>query len=129
MATLNRVQIVGNLTRDPELRYTPSGAAVTDFAVAINRKYRDESGNTKEDVTFVELTAWGKLAEVVKQHLAKGRQVLVEGRLHLDQWTTKDGKPASRLKVVATGIQFLGAKPAGAADAPEVNGADVEAPF
>src|SRR5512138_1837499 len=89
MASFNQVILVGNLTRDPELRYTPKGTAIAEFGLAINRTWKDESGETKEEVTFVDINAFGRQAEVIGQYLKKGRPVLVEGRLKLDTWEDK----------------------------------------
>ena len=108
MASLNKVLLMGNLTRDPELRYTPSGTAVADFAIAINRKYTTASGDKKEDTCFVDVTLWGRRAEVVNQYLKKGSPLFVEGRLHLDRWESPEGQKRSKLKVVGQNFQFIG---------------------
>jgi single-strand DNA-binding protein len=112
MANLNRVFLMGNLTRDPELRYTPSGTAVAQFGVATNRRWKDkQSGEMREEVTFVDVEVWGKQAELAGQYLAKGRPVFIEGRLRLDQWDDRNtGQKRSRLKVVGERFQFLGAR-------------------
>lgn len=107
MANLNRVLLIGNLTRDPELRYTPSGSAVAEFGMAINRFWKGQDGNRQEETTFVDITAWGRHAELANQYLSKGRRVFVEGRLKLDQWTSPEGQKRSKLSVVAENIQFL----------------------
>lgn len=109
MASLNKVILIGNLTRDPEVRYTPKGAAVCDVSIAVNRKWRDEqTGESKEEVTFVEITVWGKQAENVWQYLRKGSSACFEGRLQQETWQDKDtGQKRSKLKVVAEGVQFL----------------------
>jgi len=106
MTDLNKVFIAGNLTRDPEVRHTPSGMAVADLRMAINRKYRDKSGKDVEEVVYVSATVWGRQAETSAQYLTKGSPVLVEGRLKLDEWE-KDGQKQSRLGVVAERVQFL----------------------
>jgi single-strand DNA-binding protein len=109
MASFNKVLLIGNLTRDPEVRYTPKGTAVCDIGLAVNRKWRDDSGNQQEEVTFVDVTIWGKTAENVGKHLSKGSSLHVEGRLHTESWEDKQtGQKRSRLKVVADGVQFLG---------------------
>ena len=114
MASLNKVLLIGNLTRDPELRHTPKGTAVCSFALAINRKFRDESGAEREEVTYVEVEAWGKAGENIAKYTAKGRPLFVEGRLRLDQWEDKQTKEKrSRMKVVCDNFQFLGAPPTG----------------
>jgi single-strand DNA-binding protein len=108
MPSFNKVILAGNLTRDPELRYTPKGTAVAKIALAINRTWRDEAGTQKEEVTFVDVDAFGKQAEVISQYLKKGRPLLVEGRLKLDQWDDKTtGQKRSRMGVVLESFQFL----------------------
>jgi len=109
MANFNKVILAGNLTRDPELRYTPKGTAVVKLGLAINRTWKNETGETKEEVTFVDVDAFSRQAEVIAQYLKKGRPILVEGRLRLDQWDDKQtGQKRSRLGVVLEGFQFLG---------------------
>jgi single-strand DNA-binding protein len=110
MASFNRVILLGNLTRDPQLRYLPSNVAVCEFGLAVNRRYRDRDGNQKEDVCFVDISAFGKQAETINQYMSKGRPILIEGRLKLDQWTGQDGTKRSKLSVVAEGFQFVGAR-------------------
>ena len=108
MANFNKVILAGNMTRDPELRYTPKGTAIAKFGLAINRTWTNESGEKKEEVTFVDVDAFGKQAEVIGQYLRKGRPVLVEGRLKLDQWDDKQtGQKRSRLGVVLESFSFL----------------------
>jgi single-strand DNA-binding protein len=108
MASFNKVILVGNLTRDPELRYTSSGVAIARISLAINRTWRSESGETKEEVTFVEVDAFRRQAETIGQYLKKGRPILIEGRLKLDQWEDKQtGQKRSRLGVVMETFQFL----------------------
>ena len=109
MPNYNKVMLMGNLTRDPEVRFTPKGTAVGQVSLAINRKWKTEQGESKEDVTFVECTAWGKTAEVMAQYLTKGKPVFVEGRLQLDQWDDKEsGQRKTKLKVVIESFQFVG---------------------
>ncbi len=110
MANYNRVILIGNLTRDPEVRYIPSGTAVAEFGLAVNRPSTDKNTNErKEDVTFVDITLWGREAELAGEYLAKGRPVLIEGRLQMDTWDDKaTGQKRSKLKVVGERIQFLG---------------------
>jgi single-strand DNA-binding protein len=111
MANLNRVLLIGNLTRDPELRYTPKGTAVTEIGLAVNRVYTGEDGERKEETTFVDVTLWARLAEIAGQYLKKGRPVFVEGRLQLDTWDDKQtGQKRSKLRVVAENIQLLGSR-------------------
>jgi single-strand DNA-binding protein len=125
MASVNKVMLLGNLTRDPELRYTPQGAAVCDFALALNRSYTNkQSGQRVDEVTFIDVVAWGRTAETCAEYLKKGRQVFVEGRLQQDRWESPDGKKMSKVKVTAEQVTFVGARPAGggAADAPAAAG-------
>lgn len=109
MANFNKVILAGNMTRDPELRYTPKGTAIAEFGLAINRKWKDEAtGETKEEVTFVDINAFGRQAEVIGQYLKKGRPVLVEGRLKFDTWDDKQtNQKRSKLKVVLESFSFL----------------------
>jgi single-strand DNA-binding protein len=105
---LNKVLLLGNLTRDPELRYTPKGTAVGDISLAVNRVWNNEQGQRQEEVTFVEVTLWGRQAEIAQQFLAKGRGVFIEGRLHMDSWEDKEsGQKRTKLKVVAEALQFI----------------------
>jgi single-strand DNA-binding protein len=109
MASFNKVILVGNLTRDPELRYTPKGVAIAKVGLAVNRYWTTETGEKKEEVTFVDVDVFGRTAENVGQYMRKGRPILVEGRLRLDQWDDKQtGQKRSRLGVVAESVQFLG---------------------
>ena len=109
MANLNKVMLIGNLTRDPELRVTPKGTAICQFSLAVNRKFRDESGADREEVTYVDIEAWGKSGENIAKYCTKGRPLFVEGRLRLDQWEDKNTKEKrSRMKVVCDNFQFLG---------------------
>jgi len=103
----NRVILMGNLTRDPELRYTPSGQAVADIRLAINRRTRTPSGERRESTVFVDVTAWGRQAEVINEYLSKGQPVFLEGRLALDEWTSQDGQRRSKLRVVLERFQFI----------------------
>src|SRR2546430_7740238 len=108
MANFNKVILAGNLTRDPELRYTPKGTAVAKIGMAMNRTWKSESGETKEEVTFVDVEAWGRQAEVIAQYMKKGRPFLVEGRLKLDQWEDKNThQKQSKLKVVLESFSFI----------------------
>jgi single-strand DNA-binding protein len=110
--SFNKVILMGNLTRDIELRYTPSNTAVGNFGVAVNRSWKNPDGQVQEEVTFVDCEAWGKQAEIMSQYLAKGRRVFLEGRLKLDQWQDKnDGSKRSKLKVVVEEFRFVDAKP------------------
>jgi|SRR6516164_7843181 single-strand DNA-binding protein len=111
MANLNRVLLIGNLTRDPEIRYTPQGVAVADISLAINRFSTNSEGEKKEEVTYVDVTLWNRVAEIAKDYLKKGKPVFIEGRLRLDTWDDKQtGQKRSRLRVVAENMQLLGSK-------------------
>lgn len=121
MANLNKVLLIGNLTRDPELRYLQSGTAVCDFGIAVNRRFKSAGGEQKEEVLFVDVTAFGKQAETVSEYLQKGRPVFIEGRLKLDQWTGQDGQKRSRMSVVMEQFQFMDARPGGAGGAGGAN--------
>lgn len=143
MASFNKVILVGNLTRDPELRYTPKGTAIAKIAIAVNRKWTTDTGEQKEEVTYVDVDAFGKSAETIGQYMRKGSPMLIEGRLRLDQWDDKStGQKRSRLGVVLEGFQFLGGgqrseggAPAGprpaarpAAPPPTDSGSDMDGP-
>ena len=108
VASVNKVVLIGNLTRDPELTHTASGAAVASFGLAVNRKYK-QGDEWKEDVCFVDITTWGNMAENCSKYLSKGRLVLVEGRLNFESWE-KDGEKRNKLDVVASLVLFLGSK-------------------
>ncbi len=108
MASYNRVILVGNLTRDPQLSYTPNNTAVVDFGIATNRKWRGQDGQDREEVCFTDCTLFGRSAETFNQYMSKGRPVLVEGRLKFDQWETQEGQKRSKLSVVVERFQFLG---------------------
>jgi len=111
MASFNKVILLGNLTRDPEVRYTPKGSAVADLGIAVNRQYTLENGEKREEVTFVDVTFWGRTAEVAGEYLKKGRPVFIEGRLQLDTWDDKQsGQKRSRLKVIGETMQMLGSR-------------------
>ena len=123
-ASLNKTFLIGNLTRDVELRYIPSGAPVANFGLAVNRAYTNSDGEKVEEVCFIDIVAWKRLAEVASEYLSKGRSVFVEGRLQMDSWEEEDGKKRSKLKVVAQNIQFLGGAKADSAE-----GTDDDVPF
>ncbi len=108
MANYNKVFLMGNLTRDPELKYTPKGTAIVEIGLAINRKWKSETGEAKEEVTFVDVSAFGRTAEVIAQYLKKGRPIMIEGRLKFDQWDDKQtGQKRSKLRVVCESFEFL----------------------
>jgi len=114
MASFNKVILLGNLTRDPEVRYTPKGTAVTELGMAVNRVYTAENGEKREETTFVDITLWGRTAEIAGEYLKKGRPVFIEGRLQLDTWDDKQsGQKRSKLKVVGEGLQLIGSRPGG----------------
>ena len=131
MANFNKVILAGNITRDPELRYTPKGTAIAKIGLAINRTWKTETGESKEEVTFVDIDAFGKQAETIAQYLKKGSPLLMEGRLRLDQWDDKQtGQKRSRLGVVLEGFQFLGGgnRTEGGVEAPRRPAAATAAP-
>jgi single-strand DNA-binding protein len=113
MASYNRVILIGNLTRDPELRYLQSGMAVADIGLAVSDKRKAANGEWVEETTFVDVTFWGRTAEVAGEYLSKGSPVFVEGRLKLDSWETQDGQKRNKLKVVCEKMQLIGAKKEG----------------
>jgi single-strand DNA-binding protein len=114
MANLNKVMLIGNLTRDPELRHTPKGTAVSEISLAIKRIWNNEQGQKQEEVTYVDVTLWGRQAEVAQQYLTKGSPAYIEGRLQLDSWDDKEtGKKRSKLKIVGEVLQLLGSKGGG----------------
>ncbi len=116
MASFNKVILMGNLTRDPQLRYTPSQMAVADFGIAVNDKFTTKSGEKREDVCFVDITAWGKQAEVINQYFQKGKPILLEGRLKYDTWEDKQGGgKRHKLTVTLDSFSFVGTGPGGGA--------------
>ena len=108
MAALNKVFLIGNLTRDPELRYVPGGAAVATFGLAISYNYKTQSGESRQEVCFVKIVVWGRQAETCSQYLSKGRPVFIEGRLQYRSWEDQDGKKRNTLEIRADRVQFLG---------------------
>lgn len=123
MASFNKVILLGNLTRDPEVRYTPKGTAVTDLGLAVNRTYTADNGEKREEVTFVDVTFWGRTAEVAGEYLKKGRPVFVEGRLQLESWDDKQsGQKRTKLKVIGENMQMLGAPRGGSGGDEESSG-------
>lgn len=111
MANFNKVILLGNLTRDPELRVTPKGTSVCQFGMAVNRVYRTgDSGETQEETTFVDLEAWGRQAEVISKYVSKGNPLFVEGRLKFDSWESKEGEKRSKLKVIVENMQLMGGR-------------------
>ena len=153
MANFNKVYLMGNLTRDTELRVTPKGTAICQFGLAVNRQFKDESGAVRDETTFVDIEAWGRQGETISKYCNKGRPLFVEGRLKFDQWEDKtSGQKRNKLKVVLEGLQFLGgrgeggpggdqstepgfqrdsppARDTGRAAAPEMDGVDEDVPF
>jgi single-strand DNA-binding protein len=114
MASFNKVLLMGNLTRDPQLKYLPSQTAVAEFGLACNRKFRTANGEDREEVTFVDITAFGKQAEVINQYMTKGKPIFIEGRLKYDQWEDKNGGgKRSKLTVVVDNFQFVGGRDGG----------------
>ena len=114
MPNLNKVMLMGNLTRDPEIKYTPKGTAIANFGIAVNRTYTPEGGEKREEVTFIDLEAFGRTAEIIGEYFKKGRPIFIEGRLKLDQWDDKtSGKKMSKLRVVVDTFEFLGSREGG----------------
>lgn len=129
MASYNKVFLLGNLTRDPEVRYTPKGSAVADLGIAVNRQYTLDTGEKREEVTFVDVTFWGRTAEVAGEYLKKGRSVFIEGRLQLDTWDDKQsGQKRSKLKVIGEMMQMLGGRPGGGGGGGAEEGGGEESP-
>ena len=110
MPNFNRVLLMGNLTRDPELRVTPKGTSVCQFGMAVNRVFRGENGENQEETTFVDLEAWGRQAEIISKYVGKGNPLFVEGRLKFDSWESKTGEKRSKLKVVVENMQLMGGR-------------------
>lgn len=110
MANFNKVILIGNLTREPELRVTPGGLSICKFGLAVNRNFTDKEGNKREETTFVDIDSFGKQAEVISKYMSKGRPIMVEGRLKLDQWESKEGEKRSKLGVVLEQFQFMGGR-------------------
>lgn len=140
MANFNKVFLMGNMTRDPELRYTPNGTPLCEFGMAINRSWTSRDGETREETCFVDVTMWGRRGEVISEYFSKGQPIFIEGRLKLDQWETPDGK-RSKLSVVAENFEFIGSPRGGSgssqsgqgpqkrkSSSPERSGADNAAP-
>jgi len=110
MSSYNRVILMGNLTRDPELRYLPSNTPVVNLGLAVNRRYKNQQGEQQEEVTFVDCEAFARTAEIINQYMSKGQPIHIEGRLRLDQWQSQDGQNRSKLKVVVENFQFVGSR-------------------
>ena len=111
MSNFNKVYLIGNLTRDPELRVTPKGTAVCQFGLAVNRQFKDEAGNSRDETTFVDIESWGRQGETIAKYCTKGRPLFVEGRLKFEQWEDKtSGQKRNRLKVVLESFQFIGGR-------------------
>jgi len=138
--SFNRIILVGNLGRDPELRYTPQGTPVCSFSMATNERRKDKSGEMQDQTTWFRVTLWGRQAETASQYLTKGRPVYIEGRLRVEEWTDRDGKPRHTLEVHATDMQFIGgarseeplaekAAAAGAGPAEQPDLSDEDIPF
>ena len=137
MASLNKVFLIGNLTRPPELRYTPSGTAVADLRLAVNRNYTTQGGEKREETSFITVVVWGKQAETCGEYLDKGSPILVDGRLQTREWEGKDGQKRTVVEVVAERVQFMGrgklaapaAVPAAESFAEETRSAEYDVPF
>lgn len=128
MASLNRVFLMGNLTRDPELRYVPSGTAVTTFTIAVNRVYVNQAGEKKEEVCFMRVVVWGRRAEVCGEYLFKGSPVFVEGRLQSRSWEDQNGQKRSTVEVIASNVQFMGAPKGKGVPPPDMEGQQEQVP-
>ena len=128
MANFNRVILMGNLTRDPELRYTPAGSPVCNFDLAVNRSYTTQAGERRDEVCYITIVAWGKQAETCAEFLSKGRTTLVEGRLSQRSWETPEGQKRSKHEVVADRVQFVGGRKGPEEETPPAP-AEEEAPF
>ena len=113
MPSYNKVLLMGNITRDVELKYTPGNMAVATIGIAVNRRFKTKEGETKDEVTYVDCEAWGRTAEVIQQYLGKRKPIFIEGRLKLDQWQDKEGGNRSKLKVVVENFQFVDSKGGG----------------
>lgn len=114
MANLNKVMLIGNVTRDPEIKYTPKGSAVTDLGIAVNRVFTQDGGEKREETTYVDVTLWGRQAEIAGEYCKKGRSIYIEGRLQLDSWEDKaSGQKRTKLRVVGDNFQLLGPRPHG----------------
>ena len=116
MANYNKVILVGNITRDPQVRYTPGGTAVAEFGLAVNRQWKNSDGENKEEVCFIDVHAWGRAGEVISEYTSKGDPILIEGRLQLHTWQGQDGQKRSKHVVVVEAFQFLGRRGAGQGD-------------
>src|SRR5213594_2933302 len=114
MSNLNKVFLMGRLTRDPELRYTPQGMAVSDLGLAVNREFTAQSGERRKDTVFLDVTVWKKQAELCCQYLKKGSPIFIEGRLSMDSWEGQDGQKRTKIKVIAENFQFIGGRTGGA---------------
>src|SRR5215207_6161208 len=123
MANLNKVMLIGNCTRDPEIKYTPKGTAVAELGLAVNRVYSTDQGERREETTFVDVELWGRQAEIAGEYLKKGRPVYIEGRLKLDTWDDKQtGQKRSKMRVVCENLQLLGSREGGGGGAPSGGG-------
>ena len=119
MASFNRVMLMGNLTRNPELKYTPSGTAVTDLGLAVNESFKNKAGETVEQTCFVDVVVWGRQAETASEYLTKGSPAFIEGRLQFDQWENQEGEKRSKLRVRAERVQFLSSGASNGNNSPE----------
>lgn len=128
MANLNKVFLIGRLTRDPELRFTPQGTPVCDLSIAVNRILRNPDGTQREETSYIDVTVWGRQAEIAAQYLKKGRETFVEGRLTQDRWESPDGQKRTKLKVTAERVQFLGGGGPGGRGAPIPDDTSTEGP-
>ena len=128
MANLNKVFLMGNLTRDPELRYTPGGTAVCEFGMAMNRTWTGKDGQKRDETCFVDCQAWARTGEVITEYCKKGRPIFVEGRLNFSSWEGKDGQKRSKLRVTVDNFQFIGGRPDNAGAPPRQSSAPASTP-
>ena len=124
MASFNKVILLGNLTRDPDLKYIPSGTALCEFGIAVNRKFKGKDGAQRDEVSYFDITAWGRQAETINQYLSKGRPVLIEGRLEQSRCETKEGQKRSKVRVILEQFQFIGGRGEGGGGKREQRPAD-----
>lgn len=129
MPNLNKVMLMGNLTRDVELKTTPNNQTVGNIGLAVNRRWKSADGEQREETTFIDCEAWGKTAEILSKYLSKGRPVYIEGRLKLDQWEEKDGTKRSKLRVVVEAFEFIDSKPGGGDSGNQRSGGSRVAPL
>ena len=122
MANFNKVILVGNLTKDPQVRYTPGGTAIAEFGLAVNRQWKTPEGESKEEVCFIDVNAWGRIGEVISEYKSKGDPILIEGRLQMQSWQGQDGQKRTKHIVVVEGFQFLNRRQGAGGGGPDQGG-------